>query len=376
MQRRSRSTTLLLAALAAVGVATECRTTQGPPRARPLVEGDPLDAWIARTESARGLTFIRRPQLEIVDPGAAALQALRDANAIPLVVPSGLLFTRPLERTAADRTRDRVVAAAPIAEDEVRVALAFLLDAQHHPNLVGDAERSAGDVGVALRALVAASALATANGGLGSASEGPLPDAFEDPRIEIEADPDGDLFGPEPVLAAQGFLRAIDDREAAFRAPPLSTEQILRPQRWVQSDRPARLVGPPPLRAGCTIARDESVGVYALARGLIQRGGSVASQAFRSWYGDRVVAWRCDDGRTPWIYVAVLDDEDGARRFADAAALLLPTEWPEAEGIGRRGRRAFAFHGVGAAEADAFATRLVAIEIKRASDVARGAGTP
>lgn len=370
MQRRSRATTLVLASLAAMSVATECRTTQGPPRVHSPEPGDPLDAWIARTESARGLTFLRRPHLEGVAAGDASLALPRDGAAIALVAPSGMIFTKPFERTAVDHSRDRVLAAPPLAEDEVRVALAFLLDAQNYPSLVADAERAAGDAGVALRALVAASALATAAGGLGPVPEGPLPDALAEPILEAPADPDGDLFGPIPVLAAQGFLRAIDDREAAFRAPPLSTEQILRPQRWVQGDRPAHLTGAAPVLPGCAIARDESVGVYALVRGFLQRGGSIPSQPLRAWQGDRVVAWHCDGGRFAWIYVAQLDDAESAHRFADAAALLLPTEWPAADGVGRRGRRAFAFHGVVPGDADAFAARLAPREIRRASDAA------
>lgn len=376
MQRRSRATTFALVCLAAMGLATECRTTQGPPRARTAQSAEALDAWIARTESARGLAFIQRPQLDVVAADDASLRSLREAAAIPLVAPTGMIFTKPFERTAVDPSRNRVVAAPPLAEDEIRVALAFLLDAQHSPSLVADAERASGDVGIALRALVAASALATATGGLGAVPEGPLPDAFAEPLLETSADPDGDLFGPVPVLAAQGFLRALDDREAAFRAPPLSTEQVLRPQRWVESDRPAQLLGTPPRPPACTVARDESVGVYALARGFVQRGGRVPSQVFRAWHGDRGVAWRCDDGRLPWIYVVELDDVESARSFADAASLVLPTEWPAADGVGRRGRRVFAFHGVAPAEADAFATRLVAREIRHASDAAVPAEAP
>lgn len=376
MHHRSRAATLALVSLAAVSLATECRTTQGPPRVKTAQSADALDAWIARTESARGLAFIRRPQLDVVAADDASLQSMRDAATIPLVASTGMIFTKPFERTAVDRSRDRVVAAQPLAEDEIRVALAFLLDAQHYPSLVADAERSPGDVGVTLRALVAASALATASGGLGPAPEEPLPDAFAETLLETNADPDGDLFGPIPVLTAQGFLRALDDREAAFRAPPLSTEQILRPRAWIQSDRPAQLGGAPPLLAKCSIERDESVGVYALVRGFIQHGGSVSSRVFRAWHGDRAVSWRCDDERAPWLYVVELDDEESARRFVDAAALLLPTEWPPADGVGRRGRRAFAFHGIAPAEADAFATRLVAVEIKRASDVAIATEAP
>ncbi|RIK92670.1 MAG: hypothetical protein DCC71_24370, partial [Proteobacteria bacterium] len=349
MNRRALRILLPLFAIAPWLAATRCVTTQGPPREGvALVEVAPgelardvVDGWIARTERARGLAFVRAPLVAIVDAGDPALAALRDAAAVPLVRSSGMVFTEPLANAAVDLARDRVVAARPPAETEILVALAHLLDAQRYPHLVQTAARAPGDVGVALRALLAASALSTANGGLGPAPEEPPADPFAAPRIAAETPDAGTLFPEVPVLAAQGFLRALGDREDAFRAPPLSTEQILRVARWRAGDRPVRLAGPPPVVPGCTLARDASFGVWAQVRALLGRGGDAPSRVFAAWRGDRALAWRCAGDATAWIYVLELDDEASARAFAASGDALLPSEWAPAQHAGRRGRRAW-----------------------------------
>lgn len=382
---------MLLAVLAPLMAASECATSGGPGQPSVLeratrYEAEPLradelqdvgaarlDALVAAVEEARGLRFIQRPALDLVGADDPRLDALRArAETLPLVRPTGSLALPPLERTFAEADRARVVAIGPPNETELRVALAHVLDAQHYPGLVALAPRLAGDVGLAVRALLAASALATAQGGLGPAPNEPPDDALAaaTSREPIEPVPAAAL-GPSPVLAAVGFLRALEDREAAFVRPPLSTEQILRPGIWKKSDRPMALEGPAPRPEGCILRRDESLGLFALVRGLLIRGGESPGGALAAWRGDRLVVAECAGvEEAPWIYVVELDTERDADALRGDLLSLLPSELSRDGRTTRVGARVVAWSGWHDALAVSFADALEAREIRRVEEAA------
>jgi hypothetical protein len=371
---------LACAALCVLGV--ECRTTRGPAQrpTRPPLEVAPgeiddaaLDARIARIEEARGVAFVQRPRIELYDAEDPRLRALMAATPVELEKREGLA-TRPLERTAVDPTRERISAVRPTDEDELDVALAFLLDAQHAPRLVKIAASVAGDAGLALQSLFAASALATATGGLGP-PVAPPSDVLVDARFGPLPPEARALLGDRPILAAQGFLRAQDDREDAFRRPPLSTEQILRPEAWKRDDRPIWLEGPVPALEGCALAGDTSVGVFALILSLTERDGSIPSRALAGWRGDRLLVWRCDGAPDRWLYVIEHDDERGAQAFAGVAETLLPPALGAPDAIARSRRRVAASAGVEPRARDAFVAALRPREL-RLPDDALGLGMP
>lgn len=386
MTRRRALSSLALAALAPLSLASECATSGGPGqpsvleraaryeaeplRADELQEVSParLDALVAAVEEARGLRFIQRPTLDLVTADDPRLEGLRArAAALPLVRPTGSLALPPLERTFAEADRARVVAIAPPSDTELRVALAHVLDAQHYPGLVAYAPRLAGDPGLAVRALLAASALATAQGGLGPAPDEPLVDGLSAAtgRDRIEPVPAAAL-GSSPILAAVGFLRALEDREAAFVRPPLSTGQILRPARWKQSDRPVALDGPPPAIEGCTLERDESLGLFALVRGLLIRGGRSPGSALAAWRGDRIVVAACAGVEdAPWIYVIELGGEREAEALRGSIRSLLPDELAGEGQAAQIGRRIVAWSGWPDEAATSFASALTARELGR-----------
>jgi hypothetical protein len=366
---------LACAALAALGV--ECRTWRGPASRAVLppleiapgeLDDDALDARLARIEAARGLPFLQRPRLELFDAGDPRLGALVAVTPVPLVRRAGALATAPLERTGVDPAHERISLARPADDVELDVALAFLLDSQHSPRLVATAAQAPGDVGLALRALLAASALATAEGGLGSAPASPPADPLAGDRIEPAPPESRGVLDAKPIFAAQAFLRAQHDREAAFRAPPLSTEQLLRPERRAQDDRPVWLAGPPPALPDCELASDASVGVFALLRALVDRGASAPAKAVAAWRGDRLLVWRCGAAADRWLYAVELDDEPAARAFEQAAARLLPEALGAPDGIERSGRRVAASRGIDPAARAAFGASLQPIEIRRPED--------
>jgi hypothetical protein len=373
---------LILAALCVLGV--ECRTTGGPaqgPTRRPLeiapgdLDGLALDERIARIEEARGLAFVQRPRVEVYDAEDPRLRALVAATPLELEKRESLFATRPLEHTAVDPTRERISTARPIDEAELDVALAFLLDAQHAPRLVRIASSARGDAGLALQTLFAASALATAAGGLGPPPEEPPADPLAGARIEPLPAEARALLGDRPLLAAQGFLRAQDDREEAFRRPPLSTEQILRPERWRRDDRPVWLAGAPPPVAGCALADDTSVGVFTLFLSLVDRGPGVPSRALSGWRGDRLLVWRCAGGPDRWLYAIEHDDEAGARAFAAVAETLLPPSLGAPDAVARAGRRVAVSSGLEPGVRDAFVASLRPRELRHPDD-ALGLGAP
>ena len=376
MSRATRPATAALVALASALLAVECRTTQGPGTApSAALEAPPsdletaaFDALIGATEAARGLSFVQRPVLEVLDEGDPRFAAVRAAMAFALEGGGGPSGGVSAERVAVDAARARIVALRPVAPEQVRLALAFLLDAQHYPTLVDAARRATGDVGLTLRGLLLGSALATAGGGLGPPPEAPATpaaDPLAGPRFRGDEALAG-LLGPLPALAAQGYLRGREDREAAFRAPPLSTEQLLRPAEGHGADRPVWLAGAIATPPGCAVASDESVGLYTLLRALVQRGAEVPARGLGAWSGDRLVRWRCGEDSASWLYVAELEDEAGARAFAAAAPELLPLDLGGEPILQRRGRRVVVSVGLAAADADAIARRLEAVELRSA----------
>lgn len=347
-------------------LATALVLLAGPAAAQPLT---PADSRVRALEVARGLAFLRTPALERVDDDDPALRALRERpDLVPLHRTTGIAREERVERAIADPARDRVLATRAASDAEIALALAHLIDAQRYPTLVARAARATGDPGEALRALLAASAFLTANGGAGPVPEKPPLDVFAGPFFEISAPVSTRAFLRTPFLAATGLIRATADREGLFRAPPLSTEQVLRPARWAGSDRPLRLAGALPALPGCSVVRDESLGLFPLVRSVVERGGRVAGRALAGWGGDRLVVEDCA-GRSAWLYVIVLDEPGDAADFVEAVDLLLPAELERPFVARQRERRVIAAHGVDADLATAFGVGLTAQPIRNLDDL-------
>lgn len=99
-------------------------------------------------------------------------------------------------------------------------------------------------------------------------------------------------------LAARGGPAALD---AALGDPPLSSEQLLHPERWLdpsRRDAPVFLELPEAAPAGCAEILRNGFGELGLRVWLAERRGArsaIASPA-AGWDGDRMVAWRCPAG--------------------------------------------------------------------------------
>ncbi len=100
------------------------------------------------------------------------------------------------------------------------------------------------------------------------------------------------VYGPEFVrsLADAGGERAID---AAFEAPPVSTEQILDPDAYFIGEEPQPVDAPP---ADEAVADDGPLGAYLLYLMVAQVDDRAGVDASFGWGGDSSVLWEDEDG--------------------------------------------------------------------------------
>lgn len=321
------------------------------------VDADGFAALVAAVEAQRGLGFIQQPQLELLEEGDSRLPALRaEARALEPCPPATIAGAEAAPAGAgcfADASLEFVLCTAPPELGSARHVVARLLDAQNYPRLAAAARERRGDPGVALRALLAASA---------SARTGPSHDVelLDLAKIEVERRDDA---GAGCVDLAAAFLASQSDPEAPFRTPPLSTKMLASPKAYRAGERPQLLLGAPPAIADCEVASDESFGVARILLGLLAQGGSLPGAALAGWQGDRAVHFACASGDAPWIYAAELDDVASASQFAASVPrTLLGTARGGAEAQ-RIGRRVVVAHGVDAARARAWAASLVSREL-------------
>jgi hypothetical protein len=315
-------------------------------------------ALAGEIEERRGLRFVRHPTLDLVAGDDSRVRTLAAADCAlapcaregaceePASVAAGSCFA------SADGAG--IVCVAPPDLDAARRALRRLLDGQTYPRLVRAAEQLAGDPGIAVRALLAASAT------------GPQPQpsvAVLSERLDVlDLDPIGSEGVEDGSLACtsmgEHFLSVQRDRETAFRRPPLSTKQMLSPRRYRAGEQPVLLAGAPPAQPGCTVARDESVGLARLLTAALAKGRLVRGPVISSWEGDRAVRFACDDGSARWIYVVSVADPAKAAAFAAAAPDLLPAELAEPDETGVAGKRIVLSRGLGGEAPRAWAASL------------------
>lgn len=113
-------------------------------------------------------------------------------------------------------------------------------------------------------------------------------------------------FGPDLVraLLAAGGRPQLDD---AFDRPPLSTEQVLDPGRYLAGDEPREVRAPPADRPA---VGDGEIGELFLILMLrAELSDRQAQEAAQGWGGDHYVAWR--DGTRTCVRMAFVMDTPG-----------------------------------------------------------------
>jgi hypothetical protein len=134
-------------------------------------------------------------------------------------------------------------------------------------------------------------------------------------------------------LANDGGWKAID---AAYREPPLSTEQVLHPEKYrAQPDPPMSLdLGKLDAGEGWKELGRNVVGEMQLAVLLRRHGGKPAAAG---WDGDRYAVFEGPEGRLGLAWLSTWDSEEDAREFARGYARFqagkLGTEAPPLEEV-------------------------------------------
>jgi hypothetical protein len=129
----------------------------------------------------------------------------------------------------------------------------------------------------------------------------------------------------ESLIAKGGGYEAVN---AAFAKPPLSTEQILHPERYprespVEVKLPAGLAAK--LGAGWTEGGQDTLGEFVLRLWLTQNGvpSATATAASAGWGGDRLALLHDPDGTVNVAIVTAWDTPSDAVEFRDAAQSAL-----------------------------------------------------
>ncbi|MCU0724294.1 MAG: hypothetical protein MUE73_00670 [Planctomycetes bacterium] len=130
---------------------------------------------------------------------------------------------------------------------------------------------------------------------------------------------DGLLF-VETVKRARGGFPAID---RAYRDPPVSTEQILHPGRYLARDHPTTILleeAPPGYRVLLANTLGE-LGLSIVLAGHI--GEEKAETAADGWDGDRILLLARGEESPVLVWYTTFDSARDAGEFLQAAALML-----------------------------------------------------
>jgi hypothetical protein len=118
-----------------------------------------------------------------------------------------------------------------------------------------------------------------------------------------------------------------DGVNAMFEAPPVSTEQILHPEKFDAGERPVEVAVPEDLAArlgnGWTVAIQDTLGEFQLDIWLRDAAGlreGASAQAAAGWGGDRVVMVEGPDGAWAVVLDTAWDSDAEAEEFATASA--------------------------------------------------------
>jgi hypothetical protein len=154
---------------------------------------------------------------------------------------------------------------------------------------------------------------------------------------------------------------------ALYNDPPESSEQVLHPERYVDSrDRPVRisLAAAP---AGFEPVFEETLGMFDLQTLLIEFLGDSSASAADGWDGDRYVLWRTPAGEALG-FVSVWDRESQARDFERTYRALLERKGVKSFAVERRGDTVVAVEGTDAGETASALESLFASQLERPAD--------
>jgi hypothetical protein len=142
-------------------------------------------------------------------------------------------------------------------------------------------------------------------------------------------------------LHGSGGWAAID---RAHAAPPVSTEQILHPERFSQRDLPTQVKLaelPELIAAGYELVREDTLGELEIGVYFGQGGSEEdAKRAADGWAGDRIRVYRAPKQPAAVVWLSAWDTERDAEQAAYAAERVVrtgPRSWQTRCSVVRRG---------------------------------------
>jgi hypothetical protein len=233
--------------------------------------------------------------------------------------------------------------------------LIHALQHQNHPDLVEHDRflKDQDDLGSALQATIEGDATFFSL----AVPDPPIPPS--DPtefREEMEQDTsgrsEGALAGAPALLReglyfpyAWGYALSFREQGALLDDPPVSTEQVMHPERrhepFVTLDLGA---GRKLLPANCKFVHENGVGEFGLSvllKDLAPRDAPPDPTAWEGWNGDRYLVARCD-GQRELLWLTLWDSEQDAQEFEAAyrnvaAGLCARAGYPVPPALTRRG---------------------------------------
>ena len=156
---------------------------------------------------------------------------------------------------------------------------------------------------------------------------GGVPPIFLDSIIFAYAD--GTVFAGNLYKFSNGW----DEVNYAYKHPPLSTEAVLNPDKYIKNtDPPIQIplaINPPVFGEGWTQLENNTlgeIGIFSMLRRYVEN--SQARAAARGWAGDRYEVIGSPDGKkTLWIWVTQWDNDEEAREFYSAYQAALKQKY-------------------------------------------------
>lgn len=153
-----------------------------------------------------------------------------------------------------------------------------------------------------------------------------------------------------PYFAGMRFIvmartqRTWKDVDRIYENPPVSTEQILHPEKYFAGDDPEHLsFRSAPALEGWEPIYDSVIGEFQLLQFLKAHSapGVDSGKAAAGWDGDRVHAFQHPDGRTAVVFVSSWDSIGEAQEFYEAAVATSVARYPDVapqQSVGEHGQ--------------------------------------
>jgi hypothetical protein len=179
-----------------------------------------------------------------------------------------------------------------------------------------------------------------------------------------------DLLRAEALFPFVAGLRFVEDLHrrggfglvnAAFSRPPISTEQVLHPERYLADDMPVEIVAPSPPSGFAPVMSGTlgELGIRVLLKGLAPSGTIVGE----GWGGDAYSIVESPGKQTVLLWSTAWDTIADADKFVTQLDARWRPRWdaPDAlkdYSIKQKGKRVVAVRGLPASECDALVTHL------------------